>query len=182
MEFIDDSVNEPRTLGKELIERSLEELNKKLANASESGEIVIFGGAAMCLVYGNREYTRDIDAIFQPKSNIYKYAKEIAKELNISENWINDGVKGWLYKEPETSLIYNFTHLKVYVASPEYILAMKCFAARQDTDDRNDALYLVKHLKLTNRDEVLDIVEKFIPNKYLSVKNVAFAEGLFDEK
>lgn len=54
-------------MGEHLIERSLEKLNKKLEIAAESGEIIIFGGAAMCLVYGNREYTRDIDAIFEPK-------------------------------------------------------------------------------------------------------------------
>lgn len=90
-------------------------------------------------------------------------------------------MKGWLYTQPETSLVYKYSHLKVYVASPEYILAMKCYAARQDTDDRNDAIYLVKHLNLTNRDEILKIVEKYIPIKYLSVKTVAFVEGLFDE-
>ncbi|CAM4068547.1 hypothetical protein L1N85_08550 [Paenibacillus alkaliterrae] len=45
--------------------------------------------------------------------------------------------------------------------------------------DLNDAKVLVEHLRLTDRNQVLDIVEKYIPPKYLSIKTVAFAEALF---
>ncbi|HLP48779.1 MAG TPA: hypothetical protein VK469_22755 [Candidatus Kapabacteria bacterium] len=33
------------------------------------GEILIFGGAAMVLAFNSRPSTRDVDALFQPKSN-----------------------------------------------------------------------------------------------------------------
>jgi hypothetical protein len=72
------------------------------------------------------------------------------------------------------------SHLRVLAAKPEYILAMKCYAARLDTDDLNDAKVLVNHLGLTDRNQVLDIVEKYIPSKLLGIKTVAFAEALFE--
>ena len=154
-------------------------LNDKLQKASEDGDVVIFGGAAMCLVFGSREYTRDVDALFKPKSDIYRMAKEVAEELSIQEDWLNDGIKGFINTQPPTTLILNYSNLKVYSANADYILAMKCYAARSDSKDKEDAVFLANYLGLTNYNQVLDVTEKYIPSKLLSVKTVAFAQGLF---
>ncbi len=167
-------------LDRELMETCLSKLNEKLTTFGEMGEIVIFGGAAMCLVYGSREYTRDIDAIFEPKSDIYQMAKEVAEDLSLQEDWLNDGIKGFIYTTPPSELILTFSNLRVYSASADYILAMKCLAAREDSRDREDAIFLKNHLRLSDYEEVLDIVEKYIPKNKLSVKTVAFAQGLFE--
>ena len=167
-------------MDKETMLKALHSLNGKLQGSEETGELILFGGAVMCLVFGNRGYTRDIDAVFEPKGSIYAYAKEIADEEGLPESWLNDGVKGWLYVEPETDMILQLSNLRVLAAKPEYILAMKCFAARLDSDDLRDAKVLAEHLKLSDRNQVLDIVERYIPSKLLSVKTVAFAEALFE--
>lgn len=72
------------------------------------------------------------------------------------------------------------SNLKILAAKPEYILAMKCFAARLDADDLQDAKVLAAHLGLSDRNQVLDIVEKYIPRKMLSIKTAAFAEAIFE--
>jgi hypothetical protein len=56
---------------------------------------------------------------------------------------------------------------------------MKCFASREGSNDREDAIFLKDHLQLTDYNQVLDIVEKYIPRHLLSVWTVAFAQGLF---
>jgi hypothetical protein len=168
-----------RKMDKEQMISALSRLNEKLQGSDETGEIILFGGAVMCLVFGSRGYTRDIDAVFEPKGSIYTYAREVAQEEGLPLNWLNDGVKGFLYVKPETDLVMQLSNLRVLAAKPEYILAMKCFAARLDTDDLHDAKVLVDHLALRDRNEVLDIVEQYIPSKLLSVKTVAFAEALF---
>lgn len=173
------NAEENRKMDKEQMIAALSLLNEKLRNSDETGELILFGGAVMCLVFGSRGYTRDIDAIFEPKSSIYKYAQEIAQEKDLQSNWLNDGVKGFIHSQPETELIMQMSNLRVLAAKPEYILAMKCFAARLDTDDLNDAKVLAKHLNLSERNQVLDIVEKYISHTYLSVKTVAFAEAIF---
>ncbi|WP_127582793.1 hypothetical protein [Paenibacillus koleovorans] len=77
-------------LDRDLIENCFFRLNAKLQGAGEEGEVVLFGGAAMCLVFGSRGYTRD--TVFEPKSNMYQMAKEVAKEMAIQEDWLNDGI------------------------------------------------------------------------------------------
>ena len=167
-------------MNNELFFYALALLNDKLERSDETGELVLFGGAVMCLVFGSRGYTRDVDAVFEPKGSIYAYAREIAEEEGLPLNWLNDGVKGWLYVAPETDLVIQLSHLKVLAAKPEYIMAMKCYAARLDTDDLNDARVLAHHLRLMDRNQVLDIVEKYIPSKLMTIKSVAFAEALFE--
>lgn len=167
-------------MDRNLMLKSLDLLNDKLRSGGEDGEILVFGGAAMCLSYGGRQYTRDIDAIFEPKMSMYESAREVAKELNLPEDWLNDGVKGWLYKNPERTLLYELSNLKVFIASPEYILAMKCHAARVDTEDLEDAKVLVRVLGLKTPDEVFEIVESFIPKKYLSIRTTVFVEDIFN--
>lgn len=134
----------------------------------------------MCLSFGSRRYTRDIDAVFEPKSSMYDLIHEIAQEEGIPEDWLNDGVKGWLYEQPEKVPVAVMSHLSVYSASAAYILAMKCHAARIGGSDLEDAKILAAYLGLADRNEILDLVERYIPRKYLGVKTVAFVEALLD--
>lgn len=166
-------------LAKKQMLAALELLNLKLAEAGDTGELVMFGGAVMCLVYGARLYTRDIDAVFEPKSSIYELASQVAAELNLPKDWLNDGVKGWLHTQPPTELLIKHSNLVVYTAAADYILAMKCYSSRELTHDREDALFLVNHLGLKTADEVLDLVEKYVPRKYLEFRNTAFVYSLF---
>jgi hypothetical protein len=166
-------------LDKQLMLACFEKLNQKLLQADEHGEIIIYGDASMCLVFGSRGYTLDVDAIFQPKTDLYQMAKEVAREMNIQEDWLNDGIKGFIYTQPPHVEVNTYSNLQIQSATAEYILAMKCYAAREGSKDRQDAIFLKDHLKLNSYLEVLDIVEKYVPRKFLSVKTVAFAEGLF---
>ena len=52
-------------MGREDMLKYLEELNSRLAGINRSCDIVIFGGAAMSIVFEARDATRDIDAKFR---------------------------------------------------------------------------------------------------------------------
>lgn len=91
----------------------------------------------MALAYDARRATRDIDAVFQPKDEVYAAAAAVAARHDLPEDWLNDGVKGFLPgDDPRARQVYESNSLRVDVASPEYLLAMKLLAAReQDVDD-----------------------------------------------
>ena len=46
------------------IRRALDALSEELAAAGEHGELIVVGGAALVLLFGSRETTKDVDAYF----------------------------------------------------------------------------------------------------------------------
>lgn len=73
-------------------------LSQELEKRELKGEILIVGGSAMVIAFKARITTKDIDAIFEPKSKIYEISKEIAKNQDLPEDWLNDAVKGFMSK------------------------------------------------------------------------------------
>src|SRR4051812_3648932 len=88
-------------LSKDQIIAALSALNNKLLDAGITGEICIFGGAAMVLAFDARKSTRDVDAIFVPKGLLAKAAAEVGEAMGFPEGWLNDGVKGFVSAEGE---------------------------------------------------------------------------------
>jgi hypothetical protein len=148
---------------------ALARLDELLGTQRVTGEICLFGGTVMVLVFNARISTRDVDAIFQPASLIREFAVMIAEERGLPVSWLNDGVKGFQSAAAETTTagLPQFAHLRIYRPTAEYLLAMKCMASRPGEGalsvDRGDIETLVQHLKLLTVDEVLNVVEKFYP-------------------
>lgn len=142
--------------------------------------------AGMVLVFDARESTRDVDAVFRPKTEVREAARAVSQKLDLPEDWLNDGVKGFVsenemfsrFSIPELDALAN---LRVLWPSPEYILAMKCMAARIDdtATDRADAHFLINKLGLQSTAEVLEIVERFFPKDRIHIKTVYFIEEIF---
>jgi len=51
-------------LSAEAIRRAFEELSRELAHSGERGQMVVVGGAALVLLFGARQTTKDVDAYF----------------------------------------------------------------------------------------------------------------------
>jgi len=156
-------------------------LSERLQQRNVKGEICLYGGAVMCLVYDARPSTKDVDAIFQPAEIIREVAKEIAKDFELASDWLNDGVKGFLV-EHSRKVFLNLPHLIVMVADPEYILAMKSLSARIDATDGPDILFLIKALKITTIEEVFRIIEKYYPRRIIKPATQFFLEEVFSER
>ena len=162
------------------MELALERLGRQLADQGVSADIVIAGGAWMALVLGARDVTKDIDAYLAPPTGPIRQAiHAVAHYLGLAEDWLNDGVKGFFFREPPRTLWREFHGLRVYVVSADYMLALKIYAARgSDTDD---AVALIRHLGLRSVKDVLAIVEQYVPERLLTVRHRYFAEGCVEE-
>ncbi len=184
--------NNMQSLTQAEIRKGLEMVNAWLAVRGTKGEICIYGGACLCLAFAARSSTKDVDAVFEPASLVRKAAFEIASEMGWSWNWLNDEVKGFLSIHDADGIefldSFELSHLKVYVANPEYLLAMKCLAARMGqheegevATDLNDALWLSRHLGFSSREEIARVVLKFFPDRELPERTGFFVEELLEQ-
>ena len=105
-------------------------------------------------------------------------AKRVAQREGLSEDWLNDGVKGFFYGTPPQTTLADFPGLRVYSVTPEYMVAMKAVAGRPE--DIADLRYLVRFLHITSSEQILNIVEQYIPPRLLTTKIQYIAESLFD--
>jgi len=167
-------------LSKDNIIKYLKELNKKLHIKNIKGEICLYGGAVMCLVYDVRPSTKDVDAIFQPAKIIREAAEEIAQEYGLVEDWLNDGVKGFLVDHPK-KVFLNLSNLVVMIADAEYLLAMKSLSARIDGVDSQDIEFLIAKLKIKKIEEVFNIIDKYYPRQIIKPATQFFLEEIFYE-
>ena len=141
----------------------LELLGKKLQERDLEGEIILTGGASMCLVHDARDMTKDIDALYEPKSVINEIVEGIAMELGLPENWLNDSVKGFINENMESNFWGEYGALKVSSVTPEYLLAMKLMASRIEGQDYNDIKFLFEKLGIRTYKEAEDLLGKFYP-------------------
>jgi len=140
-------------------------LNAELRRADTEGELFLVGGAVMCLAYAARASTQDVDGLFRPSRQVREAAARVALQAGISPDWLNDGVKGFLSEHGEFSLFLELDHLRVMVAQPEYLLAMKCLALRIGTEshDEDDVRYLLRHLDIGSYEQAVAVITRFYP-------------------
>ncbi len=128
------------------------------------GELCLYGGAVMALVYDARPNTDDVDAVFKPIRYIRRAAGKIAERHRLPKGWLNHAVKMFLVPH-EQRILFDMSNLKVYVPPAEYLLAMKMLSARANMRDRADITTLIGNLGLRSEDEVLEIVKHYYPKK-----------------
>ena len=157
---------------------ALEALGEELASQGVHGQIFIVGGAAMALAYSTRRVTKDIDAVFEPKSAIYAAAAKVADELGLPEDWLNDAVKGFMPGADEHPRpVPDVRGIEVTTASPRYLLAMKLMAMRFGEDDE-DIEILLRECGLHSAQAALDLLEHMYPLQEPSPKTRFFLEQL----
>ncbi|MDR3332726.1 MAG: hypothetical protein LBT08_08855, partial [Synergistaceae bacterium] len=122
-------------LSREKILDYLRQLGEALAEQDLRGEILLTGGASMCLVHSARDATKDIDALYEPKDVINRIASKIAEQENLPDDWLNDGVKSFVGPNASVEEFILLKGLRVQTVSAEYLLAMKLMSARYGEKD-----------------------------------------------
>jgi hypothetical protein len=140
-------------------------LNEELRRAGTEGELFLVGGAVMCLAYAARPSTQDVDALFRPARELREAAARVAVQAGIPPDWLNDGVKGFLSERGEFSPFLELGHLRVMVAQPGYLLAMKCLSLRIGAEfhDEDDLRYLLRHLNVGSYEQAVALITRFYP-------------------
>lgn len=148
----------------------LSELADELARREAQADLFLVGGGAMALAYDARRATRDLDAVFAPTKVVREAAAAVADRHELEEDWLNDAVKGFLPGEDaDPRLFLELPSLRVSVASPRYLLAMKLRAARVDVDV-DDIRLLYRLCGFTTVEEGLDLLQRSYPSTVIQPK------------
>jgi hypothetical protein len=147
------------------LRRLFELLNKELRRSGTQGELFLVGGAVMCLAYATRPSTQDVDALFRPPTQVREAAARVAIQAKIKADWLNDAVKGFMSPRGDFATFLELDHLRIMMARPEYLLAMKCLAMRIGAEfhDEDDIRYLLRLLEVRNYEEAVTIISKYYP-------------------
>lgn len=165
-------------MDREAIVAALTALGVALDRRGVTGELYVVGGAAIALAYDSRRSTRDVDAVFEPKTVVYEAASEVADRLGLTPGWLNDAVKGFLAgQDPDGAPVLEVAGLRCLVASPRMLLALKVLAHRVGADE-DDVRLLAQELGLDSSQAVLAVAEETFGDR-LDPAARFFVEELF---
>jgi len=158
------------------------------------GEIAVYGGTAIMLQFDWRKVTEDVDAVIRANERegaIKDAVIYAALRLGLPDDWLNNYVGSFT---PETEADAFFSaygsyprgetpSLRVFVAKPEYICAMKLKALqRDDVGDRdfNDAVALASAVGIRTADQLAALFASFFPDERLDPVAAARLPALAD--
>jgi len=166
------------------VERLLKLLDEELSGEGIRAELYMVGGAIMCLALDARSATRDVDAYFRPTKRVREAAVRVAGRAGVPADWLNDAVKGYLGPRGDFAPFLELPNLLVFVARPEYLLAMKCAAMRlgEEFHDLDDVRYLLRYLNIDRVDDAMAIVTKYFDEDLLPPKKRLALEELLENR
>lgn len=140
-----------------------------------------------------RETTHDIDAVFV-KPTVARIARElvanVADELNLPEDWLNDNAKGYLHGLSNTVVLFQSQGIIVHRPLTAQLLAMKLAAWRSLVDEADSRLLLSAYIAeqmIANKeakptcDEVWNVIHPYVvPGRELKARLAL--ESLFEEE
>ncbi|MBI5243088.1 MAG: hypothetical protein HY922_05295 [Elusimicrobia bacterium] len=98
----------------------------------------------------------------------------------LTRSLILDSVKGYFHAEPPREEVLDFSNLRILTPTADYLLAMKCVAARFDTHDRGDVVFLMRYLGLKTPDAVFAVIERYYPRRLVPAKTKFFVEEILE--
>jgi len=144
--------------------RALGRLSEVLEARGVKADLYVVGGAALTLAYKARPSTRDVDAIFKRKNEVFKAAAQVAREQTLPDEWLNDAAKKFLGRpDRRPRPILDLPGVRIMAGSPEYLLAMKVLADRHDRD-RGDLRFLIRLLGIKSLKQAERLFSEVYPN------------------
>lgn len=144
----------------------------ELRRAGARAEIAVAGGAALVLLYGARESTKDVDAITLDASAadaVRIASRAVAGALGLPSDWLNDAAKGYVHGLALGERLFESETLIVRALAAQQLLAMKLSAWRDDVDVE-DARLLLRSL-VGDRDVAWRSIEPhLVPGRELKAR------------
>jgi len=161
------------------LDKGLSRLGQILRERRVTGEIAVFGGAAIVLGFDFRTATQDVDAmITQGHGQVVKAQQEVGAELGLPPNWLNEQGTSYLSKHYDFKLFKTYPSegqfgLRVLTATGRYLLAMRLLSLRQYGHDVEDIVQLARQLGCTTAENLLQVVKHYYPDEQVLPEKIA---------
>ena len=156
-------------LDAERLRQAFDLLGGHLAGRGLLVELAVYGGSAVMLQFEWRRSTEDVDAVVRygfEEAALSPSVAYVAERMQLDPDWLNDAVGMYTpLEEPDSlfSVCNSYPEgrrpgLRVLLASPRYLLAMKLGAlANLDRGNRDmeDARRIAAHLGLSDETELV---------------------------
>jgi hypothetical protein len=180
-------------LTRQTLDEAFRELGLRARTADKLVEIAVYGGAALVLTLPGRAATKDVDAVIDhDRAWLREAVSALAEENGWPLDWLNDSVKGWLSHrdaDPEAKQLFKTypsedePGLRVFLASPHYLFAMKCLAMRlagaDETQDRSDIEALSRQIGIVTAEQAFEIISQYYPLAKIPPKTYLGVEAIF---
>lgn len=180
----------------ELLNEVLNELGVLAVGEGRVIDVAIYGGAALTLVSNFRVSTRDVDAVADDPGQrlLERWAAVVAERRGWPRDWLNDQVFPFLSDtidelDPAHHAAFRSypceqePGLRIFVPTPEYLLAMKLMAMRispaEDSKDLDDILALMAIVGLTTASQTIEFVQVLYPEARTSVRVLHGIDEIF---
>jgi len=161
---------------------NLRQLGEELDALGMTGEILLTGGAAMCLVHDARDMTKDVDALYEPKPIINKLTVKIAARNGLPSDWLNDAVKIFLTPNAPREDFISLKGLRIQTVSIEYLLAMKLMSSRYGEQDYDDIRFLFTKLGVKTYEQADKILTSYFDINTIPARTKYVIEGIIEEQ
>lgn len=176
-------------LNKQTIIAALKRLGQLAHSRGLHLQVCIYGGSAMMLAYDNRETTRDVDALIHPAEEGLALARQVAKEMDLHADWLNDEVRFYVSNhdaDGRRDFPFECEGIAVQMPTANYLLALKAMACREPVPgmnaDRGDLAFLIKKMEIRSTKAVEEQVERFFPDDGLRPRARRMIEDLIREE
>lgn len=160
------------SLTREVIVEALDLLADRLPPDEPRIDLIIVGGAAMVLLFGARDSTKDVDAFqldLEAKSRVAEAAAKVAMALELPSDWLNDAAKGYVHGLSLGPVLLDMPTLRVRTLSSVQLLAMKLSAWRDDLDVE-DARRLLKECRGAREDVWREVEPYVVPEREMKAR------------
>ena len=157
---------------REVIAAALGLLADQLQPDGPRVDLIVVGGAAMVLLFGVRESTKDVDAFHvepDARLRVAEAAAKVAVALELPSDWLNDAAKGYVHGLSLGPVLLDKPTLRVRTLSPVQLLAMKLSAWRDDLDVE-DARRLLKECRGARDDVWRDVERHVVPGREMKAR------------
>lgn len=158
-------------LDRDGLQKALTRVGERLFERGQFVELAIYGGSAIMMQFAWRTGTEDVDAVVRDGYDervLGSVVREVAAEMGLEDDWMNDAVGMFTpLQEPEELFAVAGLYpspsrpgLRVLLATPSYLLAMKLMAMAnpgRGTKDLDDARHLAREVGITTEQALMSL-------------------------